>query len=74
MSNTYWFVEPLLVLSLKRNPKVLKRNLKTESRVNTPGSSWQHRILKETSFKFCIEKEKNLTLVVCFLLPLKREI
>ena len=26
-----------LVLSLKRNPKVLKQNLKTESRVNTPG-------------------------------------
>ena len=35
-------------------------------------SSWQHRILKET-FKFCIEKENNLTLAVCFLLPLKRD-
>jgi len=29
---------------------------------------------KETSFYFCIEKDKNLTLAVCFLLPLKGEI
>ena len=36
--------------------------------------SWQHRILRDASFKFCIEKgKKNLTLVVCFFLPLKRE-
>ena len=38
-------------------------------------SSWQHRILRETFFlNLYREGEKNLTLVVCFLLPLKREI
>ena len=37
MSEAYWFVEPLLVLSLKQKLTVLKQNLKTESRVNTPG-------------------------------------
>ena len=35
-------------------------------------SSWQHRILRETCFKICIEKGKKiLTFVVCFLLPLR---
>ena len=36
-------------------------------------SLWQHKILREISFYICIEKEKKITLV-CFLLPLKREI
>ena len=35
-------------------------------------SSWRHRILKE-AFKFVQRREKSLTLVVCCLLPLKRE-
>ena len=35
--------------------------------------SWQHRILKETSLILYREGKKNLTLVVCFLLLLKRE-
>ena len=34
-------------------------------------SLWQHKILRETSFKICIEKEKIS--LVCFLLPLKRD-
>ena len=34
--------------------------------------SWQHRILKETSFKICIVlRGKNITLVVCFSCPLR---
>ena len=35
-------------------------------------SSWRHRILKE-AFKFVQRREKSLTLVICCLLPLKRE-
>ena len=36
-------------------------------------SLWQHRILRETFLNLGREVEKILTLVVCFLLPLKRE-
>ena len=35
-------------------------------------SLWQHRVFRETAFKICIEKGKNVT-PVCFFLPLKRE-